>query len=153
MKPINGDGQTSEALAEALETIVADADDEEAVTLGAARDRLKAALAEEGRDARPESTNGHSVYAELQALVEEYGEDAPAREFAAMKASESLSELIEELLDHTEDEESVTIGLVREAVKEAMTDPHAENVLVAELDALIERYGEDALAEDVLRSG
>ena len=153
MKAINGDGPTSEALAEALETIVSDADDDEAVTLGAARDRLKAALAAEGHDVAPESANGNSVYAELQALVEEYGEDAPAREFAAMKASDGLSELIEELLEHTEDEESVTIGLVREAVKEAMIDPGAEDALVAELDALIERYGEDALAEDVLRSG
>jgi hypothetical protein len=34
-----------------------------------------------------------------------------------IKASDKLSALIEEILDHTEDERGVTIGRVREAVK------------------------------------
>jgi hypothetical protein len=147
--PINGHRRASGELSEALETILANADDEELVTLGAARDTLKEMRAEQGREPSREGDSGQSIYAELQALVEAYGEDLPARDFVAMKASENLSEVIEELLNHSE-EGDVTIGLVREAVKEAMIDPDAEDALVAELDALIERYGEDALAEDVL---
>ena len=146
---INGDRRASEELSEALETILFDADEEEVVTLGTARDKLREMLAEQGGEASRGGDSGQSIYGELQALVEEYGEDVPARDFVALKASEILSQVIEELLNHA-DKEDVTIGLVREAVKEAMIHPDAEHALVAELDALIDRYGEDALAEDVL---
>lgn len=147
--PTNAERRASDELSEALETMLADAN-EELVTLGTARDKLKEALAEQGREASREGDSGQSIYAELAALVEEYGEDVPARAFIAMKASDNLADLIEELLDQTEDEQGVTIGLVREAVKEAMIDPDAEQALIAELDALIERYGEDTPAKDLL---
>jgi hypothetical protein len=146
----NGDRRASEELAEALEAALAGADVDEVVTLGAVRDRLKEMLAEQGGEASGRSEGAQSVYAELQALVEEFGEDVPARDFIEMKASENLAGLIEELLTTAEDEDGITIGLVREAVKEASIDPDAEHALVAELDALIERYGEHALAEEVL---
>jgi hypothetical protein len=147
--PTNTDPRASEELSEALETILIEAN-EEPITLGMARDRLKEAFAEQDQEAGRGTDGGQSIYAELEALVEEYGEDAPARDFIAMKASDHLADLIAELLEQTEDEQDVTIGLVREAVKEAMIDPDAGQALVAELDALIERYGENALAEDVL---
>jgi len=147
--PINGDRRASEELSQALETILSDTDEEEVLTLGQARDKLSEMLAEEAREAGRGGDSGQSIYAELLALVEQYGEDMPARDFIAMKASQNLSEVIEELLNHT-DETGVTIGLVRDAVKEAIIDPDAEHALLAELDALIDRYGEDALAEDLL---
>lgn len=147
--PINGGRHASEELSQALETILSHTDEDEELTLGQARDTLSELLAEQGAEAGRGGDGGQSIYVELLALVERYGEDVPARDFIAMKASASLSGVIEEVLKHT-DEEGVTIGLVREAVKEAMIDPDAEHALVAELDALIDRYGEDTLAEDLL---
>jgi len=151
--------RVSEELSEVLEAVMADADDEP-VTLGTARDKLKEALAEQGREASRRIGAEQSLYAELESLVEEYGEDAPAIDFIAVKASDELSELIEALLDQTEDEQGVTIGRVREAVRrglmadlegEGRLEPDVEQPLLAELDALIERYGADAPAEDLLR--
>jgi hypothetical protein len=147
--PTNADRRASEELSEALQSVLADAN-EESVTLGAARDKLKEALAEQGREASRGAGSEQSIYAELESLVETYGEDAPARDFIMIKASDRLAALIEEILEQTEDEQGVTIGHVREAVKEGLTDPDAEQALFAELDALIERYGEEALAEDLL---
>lgn len=146
---INGGSRPSEELSQALQTILFDADEDEVVTLGEACERLKEMLAEEGIDAGRSGDGGQTIYGELQALVEEYGEDTPAHEFVALKASDALSGVIEALLEQG-DADEVTIGLVREAVQEAVIDPDAEQALVAELDALIDRYGEDAPAEDVL---
>jgi hypothetical protein len=148
---INGGSRPSDELSQALQTILFDADEDEVVTLGEACERLKEMLAEEGADAGRSGDGGQTIYGELQALVEEYGEDAPAYEFVALKASDALSGVIEALLEQG-DADEVTIGRVREAVQEAMIDPDAEQTLVAELDVLIDRYGEDALAEDVLPS-
>lgn len=155
----DANGRVSEELSEALEAVLADANDEP-VTLGMARDKLKAALAEQGREASRRIGSEQTIYAELEALVEEYGENAPAIDFITVKASDELSELIEEVLDQTEDEQGVTLGRVREAVRrglmadlegEGRFEPDVEQPLLAELDALIERYGADTPAEDLLR--
>jgi hypothetical protein len=151
--------RVSEELSEVLEAVLAEVQDEP-VTLGMARDKLKEALAEQGRAASRRIGSEQSLYAELESLVEEFGEDAPAIDFVVVKASDELSELIEEVLDRTEDEHGVTLGRVREAIERGLTaelegmgrfEPDVEQPLLAELDALIERYGADAPAEDVLR--
>jgi hypothetical protein len=151
--------RVSEELSEVLEAVVALADDEP-VSLGMARDKLKQALAEQGRAASRRIGSEQTLYAELGSLVEEYGEEAPAIDFIAVKASDELSELIEELLDQTEAEQGVTIGVVREAVRQGLMadlegegrfEPDVEQPLLAELDDLIERYGADTPAEAVLR--
>lgn len=140
----DANGRASEELSEVLEAVVADGS-EEPVTLGMARDKLKQALAEQGREASRRIGSEQLLYAHLESLVEEYGEDAPA---------------MEELLDLTKGEHGVTIGQVREAVRQVlMADlegegrfaPGVEQPLLAELDTLIERYGADAPAEDLLR--
>jgi hypothetical protein len=152
-------GRVSEELSEFLEAVLADADDE-ALTLRMARDKLKEALAEQGRAASRRIGSEQTLYAELESLVEEFGEEAPAIDFIAVKASDELSELIEELLDQTEGEQGVTIGRVREAVRQGLMadlegegrfEPDVEQPLLAELEALIERYGADTPAEDLLR--
>jgi hypothetical protein len=140
--PTHAERRASEELSEALETLLAETD-EETLTLGMARDQLQEPLAEEGSEP--------SIYAELEALIEEYGEDAPALDFIVIKASGELAERIESILAATQGSEVVNIGHVREAVKEGLIDPDAEQVLLDELDDLIERYGEDTPAEDLVR--
>jgi len=153
------ENRVSEELSEVLAAIVESAE-AELVTLGVARDMLKQTLTAEG--GKPDSGIGaeQSVYAELESLVEEFGEDAPAVDFVAPKAGEELSELIESLVDEAEDGEGVTLGRVREAIEhgalarlegKGVLEPDEEPALLAELDRLIERYGADALAEELLR--
>ncbi|MGH7337756.1 MAG: hypothetical protein ACREI7_09265 [Myxococcota bacterium] len=152
-------GRVSEELSQVLEDALADAGDEP-VTMGMARDKLKQTLAEQGRAASRTIGAEQTLYAELEALVEEFGKDAPVIDFVAVKASDELSELIEEVLDQTAGEQGVTLGRVRETIEQGLTaelegegtfESDVEQPLLAELDALIERYGPDTPAEDVLR--
>jgi chitinase len=159
--PIDAASRVSEEMSSLLESLVNNPDLDLPVTLGVVRNKLKLALAGLGLEPdRHAFGNEQSLYAEIEALIEEYGEDAPALDFLAVKASDALSDLIEALLDDFEDEDvAATLGRVREAIVDGLAARLAgdgvigddeEQTLLAEVDALIERYGEDTLAEDVL---
>lgn len=159
--PIEAASRVSEELSTLLESMVNNPDLDLPVTLGLVRNKLKLTLAGLGVEPdRHAFGNEQSLYAEIEALIEEYGEDAPAIDFLAVKASDALSDLIEALLDDFEDEDmAATLGRVREAIVDGLAARLAgngvigedeEQTLLAEVDALIERYGEDTLAEDVL---
>lgn len=159
--PIDVRSRVSESMSELMEMLGNDPDIDVPVTLGMIRNQLKFTLASMDITAdRHDFGNEQSLYAEIEALIEEFGEEVPAMDFAAVKASEPLSDLIEALLDYAEDEDVVaTLGRVREAIASGLA-PHLagaglfesdeEQTLLAEVDALIERYGEDTPAEDVL---
>jgi hypothetical protein len=159
--PIDAASRVSEEMSSLLESLVNNPDLDLPVTLGVVRNKLKLTLAGLGLEPdRHAFGNEQSLYAEIEALIEEYGEDAPALDFLAVKASDALSDLIEALLDDFEDEDvAATLGRVREAIVDGLAARLAgdgvigedeEQTLLAEVDALIERYGEDTLAEDVL---
>lgn len=158
--PINIDSRVSEELSEVMDAMIANPEFDEPVTLGFVRDKLKEAIASQDRepDLRPGSEG--SLYAEAAALADEFGEDTLAEEFVAAKASESLSELIEALLDRSDEDVVPTLGDVRQAITQGLAaqlagagilDPEDDQPLLAEIDALIERYGAEMPAEDVLR--
>jgi hypothetical protein len=158
--PIYTDSRVSEEISEVIEAMLDNAESSEPVTLGMLRDKLKEAIAGQDREADRKFGSESSLYAEAQALAEEFGEDALAADFVAAKASESLSELIESLLDNSDEETAPTLGDVREAIThglaarlegEGVLDADEEQSLLAEIDALIERHGADMLAEDALR--
>jgi hypothetical protein len=138
-----------------------DPDIDEPVTLGAVREKLKRSLRTQGLDAdRKEFGSEQSLYAEVEALIEEYGEDVTATEFTAVKASDVLSEVIEAILDEREEDVGLTLEDVRAAmsggwldrlVGDGVIEGDDEQSLLAEMDALIERYGGEALAESLLR--
>jgi hypothetical protein len=117
-------------------------------------------MAAQDREADLKPGSEGSLYAEAVALAEEFGEDANAEEFVVAKASESLSEVIEAVLDRSDEDVVPTLGDVRDAIMqglaaqlagEGILDADEDQPLLAELDALIERYGADTLAEDILR--
>ena len=154
------DARVSEELSEVLEAILDDLGEDEEATLGTALRRLKAALGAPERELDRRAGSEESVYAELQALVEEFGEDAPLEDFVTVKASAELSELIEALLDEADEETGLTLGEVRAALEQGLgprleahgvLESDAEQAIAAELDALIERYGADTEVEEVLR--
>jgi len=161
--PIEPESRVSEELAEAMEAIVNDPDIEEPVTLALVRDKLREQLATQGIDAeeadRHDFGNEESLYAEIEALIDEFGEDAFAADFTTVKASQELSEVIESILDDSAADIAPTLETVRDAmtngwlaqlVGSGVIEADGEESLLAEIDFLIERYGPDCLAEDAL---
>ena len=158
--PINIESRVSEELSEVMDAMIGNPEFDEPVTLGFVRDKLKEAIAAQDREPDLKPGSEGSLYAEAAALAEEFGEDTLAEGFVVAKASESLSELIEAMLDRSDEDVVQTLGDVREAITQGLAaqlagagvlESEDDQPLLAEIDALIERYGEEMLAEDVLR--
>ena len=159
--PIDGGSRASEELSALMESLLADPDIEEPVTLGFVRDRLRRSLVHRGlKPDRSQFGTEQSLYAEIETLVEEFGEDAPAGDFTAVKASEALSLVIEVMLDEREADLSLTLGEVRDSMADGLTarlvgegvvEDDQDGSLLAEIDMLIDRYGRETLAEELMR--
>lgn len=159
--PIDGDSRVSEELSARMESLLTNPDIDEPITLGLVRKRLRESLVDRGLKAdRSRFGNEQSLYAEIEALVEEFGEEAPAIDFTAVKASQELSSVIETLVDDSEADTAPTLGAVREAmnlgllarlVGDGTIEADQDETLFAEIDELIDRYGRDTLAEQLLR--
>ncbi len=158
---IAADGRVSNELSAVIELIAGDPELEEEMTLGMVRERLRAALADFAEAERVHRFGDENMLsAEIDELIDEYGEEALALDLAVAKASEDLSILIEALLDDTDEETALTLGAVREAmagglvaslVGEGLLEPEDEQTLMAEINGFIARLGEDEPAESVLR--
>jgi hypothetical protein len=101
-----------------------------------------------------------SLLDELNALIEEYGETAAAIDFIQKVASEPLSRVIEATIIQRSPDSPPTLESVREAMTSGLTarlvgegalEEDEDDNLIAEIDALISRYGSDALAEEFIR--
>ncbi|NCF27919.1 MAG: hypothetical protein GWP69_11105 [Gammaproteobacteria bacterium] len=120
---------------------------------GGLLERLKA----EGR-VRVEDEAG--LVSEVDTLIERAGDDAFAVKFTRPRASEDLSAVIEALLDSEDHDYPPTLSGVRDAMRQGLLANQAghgqldiddEQSLFDEIDALIERHGMGALAEELLR--
>jgi len=158
---IEPDERVSRELSAVIEAIANDPDVTTPVTLGLVRDRLRQTLAGFAEAERVhEFGDEEMLSAEIAALIDEYGEDAIATELVNDKASEALSTVIETVLDESDEDIVPTLGDVREAMRsgllarligEGMLDEEDEQPLEAEIDALIERFGAEEPAENLLR--
>lgn len=101
-----------------------------------------------------------SLLDELDGLIDEFGETALAIDFVQDVASEPLSRVIEAVMYDENRQAPPTLGAIKEAVfsgllarlvGEGTLDEDEDDALLAEIDTLIERYGEEALAENFLR--
>jgi hypothetical protein len=101
-----------------------------------------------------------SLLDEIDALIEEFGEDALAVDFVQASASEELSCVIEFMVNDENRENPPTLDAVREAivgglgarlVGEGVLEEDEDDTLLAEIDALIEHFGADTPAEEFLR--
>ncbi|MDO8932760.1 MAG: hypothetical protein Q7U97_10225 [Rhodocyclaceae bacterium] len=158
---IEADERVSQELSALIEAMSNDPDINEVVTLGVVRDGIRQTLVGFAEAERIHRFGDEEMLgAEVNALIEEYGEDALAIQLATVKASEDLSTIIEALMDDTDADIALTLGAVRQAMADGLVaglagdgliEPDEEQTLLAEIEGLIERLGEDALAEDVLR--
>lgn len=160
--PIDVSTRVSPRLSEFLRSRVNDPESSQPITLGVARRFLADLLPADFREA--ERMHHFDVDAslldELDALIEEYGSDALAVDFVQANASEALSRVIESLVNDENRENPPTLAAVRDAiidglgvrlVGEGVLEEDEDDTLLAEIDALIEQFGADALAEDLIR--
>jgi hypothetical protein len=126
--PIDIAAHVSPELSALIDRLIDDPDVDEPVTLGVVRQSV-----------------GSDVLAEVDRLIQRCSDRAAAIDFAAAKASDQLSIVIETIMNDPGTRRRVTLGAVREALA------GEDETLLAETEDLIERFGADAVAEHLLR--
>jgi len=160
--PVDVASRVSSRLSALIEGQVSDPDADQPVTLASVRMFLLSLLSRESKEAERmhRFDIGDSMLDELDDLIEEFGGDTLAIDFAQHEASEALSTVIEAVMsDDTRDNmptletvrEAIATGLATELVGEGLIEEDEEAGLLAEIDGLIERFGADGLAEEFLR--
>jgi hypothetical protein len=160
--PIDVATRVTPRLSALIERLVNDPDADEAPTLGTVREFLTGLLPPAFNEAERmhHFDVSESLMDELNTLIDEYGTDAPAGDFVRSNASESLSRVIEAVVNDENRENPPTLAAVRTAIAnglgarlvgEGVLDEDEDDALMAEIESLIERFGEDKLAEDLLR--
>jgi hypothetical protein len=159
--PIDAAARVGPELSAFIESRVNDSNIETTVTLGDIRDfiegMLPSSLIESERLHQFDPDESHLD--ELDALIEEYGADAPAIDFIRTYASEALSRVIDISLNDDNHEAptladirtALSSGLSNRLIGEGVLDEDEDDALLTELDFLIERHGPDMLAEDLIR--
>ncbi len=129
-------------------------------TLASVRAAMTGGLLERlSADGRVRLQDDTSLLSEVDMLIERAGDDAFAVKFMRPRASEELSMVIEALLNSVDSDHPPTLAGVRDAMRQGLLanlvghgqlDSDDEQSLFVEIDALIERHGVGALAEELL---
>ena len=161
MKPfIDIASSVSDELSQILEAAINDPDADEAPTLGWVRRIVSRATDGEQYQAdHLHFDQNRSLIEEIDDLIEQFGDDAPAIDFVTVKASESLTRIISALMDTGAStpptlymvRESMLHGLVARLVGDGIIDPDEDETLQEEIETLISHYGQDTVAENFLR--
>jgi hypothetical protein len=155
--PLDASGRTSAELSALIDKLANDPAIEEPITLGLVRSRVARSRAGARENVeRLHFDREETLLAEIESLIEAYGEEAPAVDFETVKASEALSRVIEAILNDANTRQRPTLAAIREAVLggvaarlvgDGAIDPDEGETLLAEIDSLIERFNANALAE------
>ena len=160
--PVDTAVNVSPALSVILENRLNNLDIDQPVTLGDVREHLQSILPGsviESENLHPQFDDDDAPLEELDALIEEYGEEAPAMEFTRAYASEALTRVIESALNDNNREAPPTLedirmllssGVSSRMVGDGELDEDEDDPLLEEVDFLIERHGPDMLAEDLM---
>lgn len=153
------DDAASDRLSEAIERVLDGEDVEEPVTLDAVRRVL--VHAERARSAplkRLDEDERDALVEELDALIDTHGNDAAAERFTQPFAGPDLSRVIEYAIDRADEptlghiQGLIENGLLAELIGEGEVAEEDEQAIRASLEALIERHGTQAYAEDFIGS-
>lgn len=158
-QPIDIASMVSEDLSQILEGAVNDPDANESPSLGSVRNLIAKTTAGEPFEAdRLHFDQNRSLLEEIDDLIEQFGDEAPAIDFVSVKASEDLTRIIEAIMNTGASPPTLEVvrnamqhGLVARLAGEGIIEPDASETLFAEIEALIDRYGKDATAENFLR--
>lgn len=160
--PIDIASRVSPELSSFIESIINQLDTDEPVTLGSLRSFITRDLPAEIDETEHmhHFDNGESLVDELDALIDGFGESAPASDFVYAFASEPLSRVIETVANDENRENPATLGAVRDAIVSGLTsrmvgdgvlEEDEAEMLMPEIDSLLDRFGPDAAAEYFLR--
>ncbi|MHB1215241.1 MAG: hypothetical protein ACYCY9_09660 [Thiobacillus sp.] len=160
--PIDVASRVSPRLSTLLSSRVNNPENEQPVTLMAVRRFLADLLPDDFNEAEQlhHFDVDISMLDELDALIEEFDGSALAVDFVEANASEPLSRAIEAVVGDENRENPPTLATVRDAllnglgarlVGDGVLEDDEDDTLLSEIDALIEQFGEDTLAEALLR--
>jgi hypothetical protein len=160
--PIDIAVRISPELSALIESRVNDPDASEPPTLGLVREYLAGLLPTAFKEAERlhHFDVSESLLDELDAVINEFGKGALAVDFIQSASSEPLSRVIEAVVNDENRENPPTLGSIRDAVVgglgarlvgDGVLEEDEDDGLLAEIEGLIERFGEDKLAEDLLR--
>lgn len=94
---------------------------------------------------------------EIDYLIEEYGKDAAAVRFLKPRASQALTQLIDAGIDKLGEPSLAQLfdelenGLLANLIGKGELDDDEAQTVTAELQALIDKYGPEAIAEEFVR--
>jgi hypothetical protein len=160
--PIDVANRVSPELSALIETLINDTELEQPITLASVHTFVTGLLS----TAFTETEKLHhfdineSLLDELDALIEEFDETALAIDFVQDIASEALSRVIETIMNDENQPAPPTLETVRDAITSGLSasligtgtlEEDEDDTLLAEIEALIDSYGADALAEEFLR--
>ena len=160
--PIDITFRVSPRLSALLRSRVNNPDCEQPVTLMAVRRFLADLLPADFKETEQlhHFDISESLLDEMDALIEEFGATALAVDFVQTNASEQLSRAIEAVVDDENRENPPTLDTIRDAllaglgarlVGDGVLEEDDDGTLLAEIEALIEHFGADTLAEEMLR--
>jgi len=155
--PENVHENTSEALSKVIAAVM---DDEEIAQPATLADVREAVLAKVETVTIPlnrfSSDDWQQLHDEIDALAEEFGDDALAVRFLRPWASEPLRRLIEAGLDEFGEPtlgglfEAAERGLLAGLIGQGEIDDDEAQTVLAELQSLIDSHGADAMAEEFM---
>ena len=159
--PIDITFRVSPRLSALLRSRVNNPDCEQPVTLMAVRRFLADLLPADFKETEQlhHFDISESLLDEMDALIEEFGATALAIDFVQANASEQLSRAIEAVVDDENRENPPTLETVRDAllaglgarlVGDGVLEEDEDDTLLEEIEALIEHFGADTLAEALL---
>jgi hypothetical protein len=160
--PIDIASRVSPDLSRLIENLIDKLDTDEPLTLGSVRSFIARDLPHEIDESEHmhHFDNAESLVDELDNLIDGFGESALAADFVYAFASEALSRVIEAAANDENRDNPLTLGETRDALFDGLAsrlvgdgtleDDEAEMV-VPEIEAMIDRFGPDAVAEDFLR--
>jgi hypothetical protein len=160
--PIDVSSRVSPRLSALLSSRVNNPECEQPVTLMAVRRFLADLLPADFKEAERlhHFDIGESPLDELDVLIEEFGGSALAVDFVRVNVSEQLSRAIESVVNDENRENPPTLDVIRDAllaglgarlVGDGVLEEDEDDTLLSEIEAMIEHFGADTLAEEFLR--
>ncbi|MGC2457374.1 MAG: hypothetical protein WA435_05225 [Gallionellaceae bacterium] len=160
--PIDIASRVSPELSSLIESVINQLDTDEPITLAFIRTFITYDLPAEINETEHlhHFDVNESLVDELDELIEQFGESAAAVDFVFGFASEPLSRAIEEVVNDENRENPATLEDVRQAivnglagrmVGDGILEEDEADMLMAEIENLIDRFGADATAEQFLR--
>jgi hypothetical protein len=149
---------TSEALSAVIEKVLNDEEIAQPATLDSVREEvLKGVKTVTIPLNRFSDDQLQELRDEIDYLIEEYGKDAAAVRFLKLRASLALTQLIDAGIDKLGEPSLAQLfdelenGLLANLIAKGELDDDEAQTVTAELQALIEKHGPDAIAEEFVR--